>query len=204
MMECPFCGAAIPSGSNRCRNCGHDLVDRPFDFLIGGSDASDTRDEALPKQRHNRDLIPGNDGSSLRRSRPDLAMQDSGGTKPAMDAAAPDSDEAAPEAYALVDCPAAVARGRVFWVEVGLGPLPQDGANDEALNLPPWQTEPFAVTASLHLTNARLWGKKHSLKGAQLKKLYPDWNKFHEVRRSMDPEGFFMNPYLKELFNDDE
>lgn len=48
------------------------------------------------------------------------------------------------------------------------------------------------------------WGKKHSLKAKQLRKLYRDWNKFHEVRRSMDPDGIFMNPFLQELFDDDE
>jgi FAD/FMN-containing dehydrogenase len=44
------------------------------------------------------------------------------------------------------------------------------------------------------------WAKKHYLKGMQLRKLYPEWNKFHEIRKWLDPDGFFMNPHLNEMF----
>jgi FAD/FMN-containing dehydrogenase len=44
------------------------------------------------------------------------------------------------------------------------------------------------------------WAKKHNLKAEQLRKLYPEWSTYHEIRRSLDPEGVFMNDYLRELF----
>src|SRR5690606_18282190 len=45
------------------------------------------------------------------------------------------------------------------------------------------------------------WGKKHSLKARELKELYPDWERFHEYRKSFDPHNVFMSPYLQELLN---
>jgi FAD/FMN-containing dehydrogenase len=48
------------------------------------------------------------------------------------------------------------------------------------------------------------WGKKHSLGPGQLRRLYPMWEKFHELRRQFDPDGIFLNDYLKKLFIDDE
>ena len=78
-----------------------------------------------------------------------------------MDADTGDGNHA-PEAYALVDCPAAVEIGKSFPVEVGLGAAPQDDTDDERIDLPPWQDEPFTVTITLHLTNVRLWGSKQS------------------------------------------
>jgi FAD/FMN-containing dehydrogenase len=44
------------------------------------------------------------------------------------------------------------------------------------------------------------WAKKHNLKAEQLMKLYPQWEKFHTLRRKFDPEGFFMNNHLEEIF----
>ncbi|SCY70282.1 FAD/FMN-containing dehydrogenase [Nitrosospira sp. Nl5] len=43
------------------------------------------------------------------------------------------------------------------------------------------------------------WAKKHTLKKEDLKKLYPAWDKFFDLRRKLDPEGLFLNPYLEEL-----
>ncbi len=43
------------------------------------------------------------------------------------------------------------------------------------------------------------WGKKHTLKAAQLREMYPDWNKYQEIRKKMDPDGIFLTPYMKEL-----
>jgi FAD/FMN-containing dehydrogenase len=48
------------------------------------------------------------------------------------------------------------------------------------------------------------WGKKHNLKGKSLKRLYPDWDRFHQIRNQMDPEEVFLNEYLRKLFNDHE
>lgn len=48
------------------------------------------------------------------------------------------------------------------------------------------------------------WGKKHTLTGAELAPLYPDWAHFQGIRRQMDPDGVFMNSYLRELFGEEE
>jgi FAD/FMN-containing dehydrogenase len=44
------------------------------------------------------------------------------------------------------------------------------------------------------------WGKKHTLKAADLRPLYPRWDDFLRLRAQLDPAGTFLNPYLKELF----
>lgn len=44
------------------------------------------------------------------------------------------------------------------------------------------------------------WGKLHSLGHDELQALYPDFARFCEVRRRVDPEGRFMTPYIKSLF----
>lgn len=48
------------------------------------------------------------------------------------------------------------------------------------------------------------WGKKHTLKASELAELYPEWEDFGRIRRRMDPEGVFMNDYLRELFGEEE
>ncbi len=47
------------------------------------------------------------------------------------------------------------------------------------------------------------WGKLHSLKKDDLSVLYPDYERFLELRREMDPAGKFLNPHLAELFGED-
>jgi FAD-linked oxidoreductase len=44
------------------------------------------------------------------------------------------------------------------------------------------------------------WGKLNTLQRDDFTKLYPRWEDFTEVRRTMDPEGRFLNPYLAGLF----
>jgi len=44
------------------------------------------------------------------------------------------------------------------------------------------------------------WGKVHSLKAAQLSRLYPRWDDFLALREKMDPAGRFLTPYLRGLF----
>ena len=44
------------------------------------------------------------------------------------------------------------------------------------------------------------WGKVHSLKAAQLARLYPRWDDFLALREKMDPTGLFLTPYLRGLF----
>lgn len=43
------------------------------------------------------------------------------------------------------------------------------------------------------------WGKKHYLKAEDLKPLYPEWDRFLAIRKQMDPEGVFLNDYLKKI-----
>jgi L-gulonolactone oxidase len=44
------------------------------------------------------------------------------------------------------------------------------------------------------------WGKVHSLKAAQLSRLYPRWEDFLALREKMDRDGRFLTPYLRGLF----
>jgi FAD/FMN-containing dehydrogenase len=45
------------------------------------------------------------------------------------------------------------------------------------------------------------WAKKHWRKADDLVSLYPEWNTFQEIRKQLDPEGFFLNDHLKEILN---
>ncbi len=44
------------------------------------------------------------------------------------------------------------------------------------------------------------WGKLHNLTAQELQPLFPKWNDFLNVRRSLDPNGLFLNGYLRQLF----
>lgn len=44
------------------------------------------------------------------------------------------------------------------------------------------------------------WGKLHTLQAAQLSQAYPMWEKFGEVRDKLDPDGIFLNGYLRRVF----
>lgn len=46
------------------------------------------------------------------------------------------------------------------------------------------------------------WGKIHSLTAHELQDMYPEWHRFHDVRRRLDPRGVFMNDYLLRIFGD--
>ncbi len=46
------------------------------------------------------------------------------------------------------------------------------------------------------------WGKLHGLGADRLKALYPDFERFVELRRDMDPEGKFLNPHLAQVFGE--
>lgn len=43
------------------------------------------------------------------------------------------------------------------------------------------------------------WGKMHSLTAADLKSLYPHWDEAIEARRTLDPQGRFLTPYMQNL-----
>jgi len=44
------------------------------------------------------------------------------------------------------------------------------------------------------------WGKLHTRTATELAPLYPMWDRFHDVRRRVDPRGLFLNEYLRALF----
>jgi FAD-linked oxidoreductase len=44
------------------------------------------------------------------------------------------------------------------------------------------------------------WGKLHTRTASELAELYPHWDDFLRVRASLDPQGVFLNDYLRELF----
>ena len=44
------------------------------------------------------------------------------------------------------------------------------------------------------------WGKLNSLRGRDFATLYPRWKEFLEMRREMDPDGRFLNAYLRNIF----
>lgn len=43
------------------------------------------------------------------------------------------------------------------------------------------------------------WGKKHNFTGQDSQKLYPMLSRFLEIRKQLDPDGLFLNDYLKQL-----
>ncbi|MDT0690479.1 D-arabinono-1,4-lactone oxidase [Salegentibacter sp. F188] len=43
------------------------------------------------------------------------------------------------------------------------------------------------------------WGKKHTLKAAELKELFPCWDDFQKYREKFDPDNVFLSPYMEEL-----
>jgi FAD/FMN-containing dehydrogenase len=44
------------------------------------------------------------------------------------------------------------------------------------------------------------WGKLHSCTRADLRAMYPMWDRFSALRAEMDPDGRFLNDYLRRLF----
>jgi FAD-linked oxidoreductase len=44
------------------------------------------------------------------------------------------------------------------------------------------------------------WGKRHTRNSAELEVLYPKFNEFRALRRRLDREGKFLNPYLRAMF----
>ena len=46
------------------------------------------------------------------------------------------------------------------------------------------------------------WGKRFAAKDPELTKLYPKWNAFKDLRKSMDPTNKFLNKYLASIFSE--
>ncbi len=47
------------------------------------------------------------------------------------------------------------------------------------------------------------WGKLHTRSADELAALYPRWHDFRRVRAELDPQGVFLNSYLRSLFDVD-
>ncbi|HLI07970.1 MAG TPA: D-arabinono-1,4-lactone oxidase [Ktedonobacteraceae bacterium] len=47
------------------------------------------------------------------------------------------------------------------------------------------------------------WGKMHTLDAARLATLYPHWHDFRRIRAALDPQGLFLNDYLRQLLDAD-
>ena len=45
------------------------------------------------------------------------------------------------------------------------------------------------------------WGKMHNLKAQDFAAIYPRWQDAMEIRRSMDPQGRFLSPYLRRILS---
>ena len=45
------------------------------------------------------------------------------------------------------------------------------------------------------------WGKLHSLVRADFEKIYPEWEAFQSIRKRLDPNSVFLNPYLERIFS---
>jgi FAD-linked oxidoreductase len=46
------------------------------------------------------------------------------------------------------------------------------------------------------------WGKKHTARPSYLRRLYPRWDAFQEMRDALDPRGRFLNDHLRAVFLD--
>ncbi|BBI35355.1 D-arabinono-1,4-lactone oxidase [Cohnella abietis] len=44
------------------------------------------------------------------------------------------------------------------------------------------------------------WGKLHTLNAEQLSRSYPMWDSFQQFRAKLDPDGIFLNDYLRRVF----
>src|SRR6266487_3226617 len=47
------------------------------------------------------------------------------------------------------------------------------------------------------------WGKMHTRSAEELTTLYPHWQDFQHIRSMLDPQGMFLNSYLRALFDAD-
>jgi hypothetical protein len=43
------------------------------------------------------------------------------------------------------------------------------------------------------------WGKKHTPRAGEPRPLYPEWDRFLEVRHGVDAGGLLLNAYLRDL-----
>lgn len=68
----------------------------------------------------------------------------------------------------------------------------------------PWRAYFDAIEAIFRRYQGRPhWGKLHTQTPASLAALYPHWDDFRRVRAALDPNGVFLNDYLRQLFDAD-
>ncbi|WP_266065092.1 D-arabinono-1,4-lactone oxidase [Brucella intermedia] len=61
----------------------------------------------------------------------------------------------------------------------------------------------MAVDKALQPYGARPhWGKLHFLDGQRAHDVYPDFERFNQIRREFDPANLFLNPHLASLFDE--
>lgn len=105
------------------------------------------------------------------------------------------SDEIAP---LLQVCEIRTMAGDDLWLSTNYGP---DSVGFH-FTWKPRQVEVEALLARMEDALAPLrprahWGKLFTLERPQLQELYPRFNDFRDLARRMDPQGKFVNPYLK-------
>ncbi|GGA75254.1 oxidoreductase [Pseudoclavibacter endophyticus] len=47
------------------------------------------------------------------------------------------------------------------------------------------------------------WGKKHTRAAEELGRMYPHWDRFLQLRRELDPDGVFLNDYLRSVLGEE-
>ena len=65
--------------------------------------------------------------------------------------------------------------------------------------LPYWDYFEDLESLALEYDGRPHWGKRHTLRGDELRERYPRFDDFLAVRESMDPDGLFLTPYLETL-----
>ncbi len=69
---------------------------------------------------------------------------------------------------------------------------------------PDWEPILRAAEAVLRPFGGRPhWGKWHGLTAAELRPLYPEWDRFQAARHRFDPQGVFGSPYLDRVLGPD-
>jgi FAD-linked oxidoreductase len=87
---------------------------------------------------------------------------------------------------------------------IGMFSGPRDGASISVHQFaedPHWQEYLGAIEPVFWKYEGRPhWGKWHSLDDTRLGALYPQWQRFKEIRATLDPAGRLLNAHLRTLF----
>ncbi|GAA1145404.1 D-arabinono-1,4-lactone oxidase [Nesterenkonia lutea] len=47
------------------------------------------------------------------------------------------------------------------------------------------------------------WGKKHTRTAEHLSQMYPEWDRFRELRQELDPQGIYLNDHLRTILGEE-